>query len=331
MKGERRHQLQHNELSDALGAGLERAYPYLKWGVLAVLAAMLMLLVSWYLRGQRAQQSSRAAGEFLFASALDDAESFRVVSTDYPDAPGGLWATLAQGDVNLAEALQLFYSDREQAGSFLTAAETAYRSVIERAKQPMLLSRAHLGLAKTLETNNKLKEAAEQYQLAGDKAESDELRQYCNERATLLEQPRMNEFYSWLEQLPTISATPPSLPETNLGSLPDQPDTSLPPLAPNASGGASTTPVETTPVETAPVETTPVETTPVETTPVETTPVETTPVETTPVETTPVETTPVETAPVETTPVETPAEGDGVTPAEPAASDEPPATPPGEG
>jgi len=237
MKGERRHQLQHNELSDALGAGLERVGPYIKWGAAAVLLALAGLLLMGYFRGQRERQSARAAGELLFASALDDAESFRVVSTDYPDSPGGLWATLSQGDVNLAEALQLFYSDREQAKSFLTAAEEAYRGVISRGRQPLIVSRAHLGLAKTLETQSKLTEAAEQYRLAADQAESDELRRYCTERADALGQSRMTDFYGWLGQLGTISAAPPTLPETNLGSLPDQPDAQLPTLP-------STPPVE---------------------------------------------------------------------------------------
>src|SRR5438874_2472505 len=159
MKAERRHELKHNELADWLGERMEMLKPHAT-GILlgGTLLVVLILGGIWYFGGEN-QAAAQAWSEYF--SALNDRQPQTVLqrlATEQSGSKAAWWALEALGDMNLGEGAALLYSDRNEAQKRLEAAERAYKQV-EASDDPLLKSRARLGLAKVYESLCKPDEA----------------------------------------------------------------------------------------------------------------------------------------------------------------------------
>jgi hypothetical protein len=261
VKSERRHELQHNQLADALGTGMDRFAPYIKWIALAVLVAVVFVASRAILQGQKERLQSRAAVDLLFALDSPGEDAFRVVASDYGDTPAGHWAMAARGDENFARGLDDYFTDRDAADSAFRTAVEAYQSCLDRSKIPLLRSRVQLALAKAYEAQGDIEKARTQYDVAAKDAIGEEIRSFAVRRQQMLGKTETADFIRWLGEQ-KIAPPPPTTLPTDLNSLPDAPSGAMPPVSPSTtlptippalpSGNSPTTPPADAPPADAP-------------------------------------------------------------------------------
>jgi hypothetical protein len=232
MKAERRHELKHNELADWLVERIDPARPHLTGIALGIGVLVLVVLAStWYFRGEKAATATAWSSYF---QAFDDREpqkSLSNVAAAHSGSKAAWWALLSLGDLNLGDGEALLYSDRQQAQELLKKAEEAYKQV-EAADDPMLKTRARLGLAKVYESLLKPDEARKYYELIAETEKDSAIGKAAAEDAKRLKDSRQVAFLDWFAQqtpkrpgpLPGLGDDVPPLP----GSLPARPDIGLP-------------------------------------------------------------------------------------------------------
>ena len=129
-------------------------------------------------------------------------------------------------------AARSYLANRPKALETLNTATSAYEGVIQSSKDEQLIGRAHLGLARIYEMQNKLDKAREEYgKVTGAYAK------YAKVQAERLAKPDAQDTYAWLAtaQLPLPKApagpgTPGQRPEFSPGEM------NLPPSGPPAAG-----------------------------------------------------------------------------------------------
>ncbi|MCA9215304.1 MAG: hypothetical protein KDB27_19700, partial [Planctomycetales bacterium] len=152
MKTERRHELQNNDLAEVLATFLEkyRSQAGLVGG-LAALAIAGFLALSYM--SQATQQANAGSWSAYFQAAEipgSDERQFNAVAEDFGDTAAGNWAKYSAAQSVLGQATQAAFTNREDAKAKLEIAKKQFESVIT-VKDPMLRSRAMLGLAQSLE------------------------------------------------------------------------------------------------------------------------------------------------------------------------------------
>ena len=233
MKAERRHELKHNELSDWLGERLETLKPHATGVLLGlVLLAVILIAGTWYL-GDKSQASSRAWSRYF--AAFNDREpqkSLETISSDQSGSKAAWWALLTVADMQLGQGAGLLYSDRTEAQKLLDQAKSAYARV-EAADDPMLKSRARLGLAKVHESLCNVEEARKYYELVAADTHNPAIAKAAAQDVDRLKDKDKGEFLEWFAKqtpkrpapLPGMGGSVPGLP----GDLPSRPDIGLTP------------------------------------------------------------------------------------------------------
>ncbi|QDV71721.1 hypothetical protein Poly24_54600 [Rosistilla carotiformis] len=229
MKSEHRHELQQNELADALGSGIHTITPYLRAIVIGVIGLIVIVFAYNFVSMRNQAHDATASLDFLLATSNEDPESFKRVSQDFADTMPGQWAQIAQADHNLGAGIESMFVDRDEATGFLEAATENYKSVLATAKDPLLKTRANLGLAKAYEAQGDLDQAIATYEIVADNTSSEALAEQAKERIRLLGTDDVRDFYTWFrENQPVAMASiAPGLP--GLEDLPDGPTEGLPP------------------------------------------------------------------------------------------------------
>jgi tetratricopeptide (TPR) repeat protein len=234
MKAERRHELKHNELADWLGERMEMLKPHAT-GILLGVVLLLVIILGGYLYFSGESQSTAAAWSDYFG-ALNDREPQKVLqdlATSQSGSKAAWWALMAVGDMNLGEGAALLHSDRTEAQKRLEAAEKAYKQA-EVSDDPMLKSRAQLGLAKVYESLCKPEEALKYYELVAQSQKDSAIGKAAAADAARMKDPRAVEFLAWFAQqtprrpapMPGLGGAIPGLPS----DLPERPDIGLPGL-----------------------------------------------------------------------------------------------------
>lgn len=237
MKSEQRHQLQQNELADALGSGINTIAPYLRAIAIAVVGIIVIVFAYNFVSMRNQAHDATASLDFLLATSNEDPESFKRVSQDFADTTPGQWAQMAQADHNLGAGIEAMFIDRDEAAGFLEAATENYKTVIAGAKDPLLKTRANWGLAKAYEAQGDLDKAITTYEIVASNASSEALAKEANERIRLLGTDDLRDFYEWFRenQPSNMAAQPPTLP--GLEDIPDSPLQDLPEVdAPDVKG-----------------------------------------------------------------------------------------------
>jgi len=231
MKAERRHELKHNELADWIGELAEGVKPHAT-GVLiglAILAAVVLGSV-WYFSGETAA-ASRAWSQYFYAfSERDPQKVLQNLASEQSGSKAAWWALEAVADMNVGEGAALLYSDRAEAKKRLEAAKEAYLKV-ESAGDPMLKTRARLGLGKVYESLCEPEKAREYYDKVASSEKDSAIGKAAAADARRMKDSREVEFLAWFDKqtpkrpapFPGVGGTTPGLPS----SLPDRPDVNL--------------------------------------------------------------------------------------------------------
>jgi hypothetical protein len=155
MKSTRKHELQTNELADALAHLFERAKPHAQvigYGVLAVLVLILIVVVLPTFRSSAAGRNP-AADAFAEAQASGQIQPVRDFLKDYPEAPQVPAARLLLADRDLAEVVRGIRAApgedvKAKAASLLAEAKDLYTQVAA-SSSPVMEPLARAGLAMT--------------------------------------------------------------------------------------------------------------------------------------------------------------------------------------
>jgi hypothetical protein len=153
MKSTRKHELQTNELADAIWRLVERARPHsqvIGYGVLAVLILILVVVVLPTFRSTAASRNP-AADAFVEALASNQIQPVRDFLKDYPGAPQAQAAKLLLADRDLAEVVRGIQAapgedTTAKAASLLAEAKDLYTQ-LAGSSLPMIEVMARVGLA----------------------------------------------------------------------------------------------------------------------------------------------------------------------------------------
>ncbi len=228
MSNERRHELETNDLAILLDRVNKAIEPYTK--LIAVgIGALFIAVMGWlFYNSQLSGQRSDSTLELIQGTASQDAEVLMEVSDNYPDTAAAAWAKVYQGQLQLSQGIQTLYRDREEAEQLLGDAKSAFQSAVSDSSDPLLQSRAHLGMARADESLGNLEDAIGAYEQVIEIGESEAIIKQAEQQIAALRDPKTEEFLAWFDDqdfAPSDPSLPPSLP--GVGSLPDLPDLKL--------------------------------------------------------------------------------------------------------
>lgn len=250
MKTERRHELQTNVLADALGHAVDSVRPYSQIAIGVVLAVLVIIGVVKYLSVRSQESVVDAWNLYLQASTAGgqpgDEELARLIE-QYPDTAAAQWSHLQLADQALSDGIGQLFQNRSEANEKLRKADQHYQAVQQTAKEPLLLERATLGLARVYESQGNLEKAQQEYQRLLDKWPEGAYAITARERLKDLSQKSTKEFYDWFavnEPKPSAAGdlgTPGSRPSFNLDNEPTDfsPLELNSPAAPDSTGKTS--------------------------------------------------------------------------------------------
>ncbi len=228
MSNERRHELENNELAillDRISKGIE---PYSKMIAVAVVALSVGFVGWLFYKSQQTGLRSDATLELVQAVASQDPEVLLEVSSKYPGTAAAAWAQVYQGNLELSTGIQTLYRDREQALDQLNEAKSALEAALAASADPLLRSRAQLGIARAEESLGNFEAAVAAYEQVAAIGESEAVVKQARQRIAALDDPETKQFLTWFDDqdfAPADPSLPPSLP--GVDSLPDIPDFSL--------------------------------------------------------------------------------------------------------
>jgi len=199
MKSERRHELQHNELSDQMGVVVDRVRPYTAGIVISIIAILVALMLYSFWMGQQRTQNADAWEAYFAAtqSIIPDLAKLQQVSEQFPKDDVGLWARIMLADHQLAEGSEELFTDRPKANANLAKAVENYTFVIDSTREDALRERADIGLARAYEGQGQLEKARQRYQILVQDSGGSPFALVARERLEELEMPRTKEFYDW--------------------------------------------------------------------------------------------------------------------------------------
>ena len=236
MKSAKRHELQTNELADWLGTQAEGAADYF-WPVVGgvVVAFAAAIGIAWYITNQ---DSSAALAWDQYYQAFGEKEreaELKKVADNHPSSAAALWAQQSLADITLAKGANLMFSDRAEARAKLNEAETNYKVVLEKARDPFLLARAQYGMARLQETICQPKEAQKYYEKVAASEKDSPLGKAAARDAARMKKPETIAFLEWFavqtpkKPVPTGHGGIPGMPPFSVpNDLPERPDISLP-------------------------------------------------------------------------------------------------------
>lgn len=198
MKTERRHELQTNELADTLGTFISRVRPYSRLIAAGLVAIVMLLAAVGYVKAKSTARESVGWEQFFQGFFEQDEERLVSTAEGYNGTTAAIWARLTMADINLYDGSARLMTDKAGAKDLLLQAGTNYRTVLNEAKQDLVLQRAHLGLGRTYEAQNQLDQARREYGTLIKQWPDTALAQVARDRTANLDRPATKHFYDWL-------------------------------------------------------------------------------------------------------------------------------------
>lgn len=266
MKGERRHELEHNALLNWLMDVGKTLQPYANLLVGAALAVAIVA-IGWTLWSQRSGATSGQAWED-FQSALGRGSFVELenVAENYPGSPIAHLAMVVLGDLRLAEGCDELFRSRAAANEELRKAIDAYKTALDESADPVIDQRAAFGLARAYEAQGELDKAIIEYKKLTDS--DGPYKEVARERVAALDDPDVRAFSDKFAQFdPKPAYSEPTVPPLDLDKLTPPPgDMPFPGLgsvsgegkAATGEGAKATTPPIELPGDVAPSAETPV-------------------------------------------------------------------------
>ncbi len=191
MKSERRHELQTNALADWLGTEIERVRPYQTTLLGVVLLLALLAVAGAYWKYHSAVQSAEAWQGMLGGNP----NVLFGLMEQHSGEPVGTMAALVAGDFLFSQGVQQRFTNRAAANESLSKASDCYKRVLAADASPMAKERATFGVARVLETMNKLPEAEQAYKAVTEQWPHGEFAAWASRRLADLEKPATKVFY----------------------------------------------------------------------------------------------------------------------------------------
>ncbi len=234
MKGERRHELQHNALADYITGVVTSVKPYSN----AILGCVLLVAVAaagylWWSR-DLANKEEEGCDEFL---ALKSKAGFELYDLDgfkkrHEGTKVSFRVLTFAGDMGLIDGSRKLFTNKADAHEELGKAEKSYNEVLAECDDPAKLLQATFGLARIHESLGRLEQAVERYEEVGEKWPGTACASQAKKRLEFLAQADSTWFYDRFAEYDPTPKTEPLDP----GILPFDPS-SLP--EPPGSGGGS--------------------------------------------------------------------------------------------
>jgi len=234
MKGERRHELQHNALADYLAGIITAVKPYSN----AILGSILLAIVAagaylWWTRGS-AEKEMAGWDEFLVVKNRQNFDLFDLDGFDqrHEGTKVSFQVLAYVGDRRRIDGCRNLFISRVAANDDLDEAEKQYNAIREKCDDPALLLRATFGLAHVHEARGRLDDAEKLYEDIVKKSPKTAYGNQAKRRLEFLAQTDNRWFY---DQFAEYDPTP-KAPAFDPGILPFDPNSLL---EPPGSGGSS--------------------------------------------------------------------------------------------
>ena len=213
MKSERRHELQHNQLADALGQTAGRVKPYLRLvGGLVVLFAVVGIAYA-YITGKEGQRAATGWDEYFEAVNSGDREHLTSISERFAGTSVAPWARIVAADMALMEGCGTLFKNKANARDLLRQAVDSYQTVLNDPRDEMLRQRALFGLGRaheSLATLDDLNKAREDYKKLVKGWPEGVYTPVAKARLADLDKNSTKEFYDWFAKYEPVTAAPPS-------------------------------------------------------------------------------------------------------------------------
>lgn len=200
MKSERRHELQHNYLADAMAEVVAKIKPYARLiGGVAVL--LLVLSVAYaYVTGKSSEKSAVGWDEYFEAVNANDRERLTELAERYAGTSVAPWARIVAADMGLSEGCAGLFSQKAKARELLRQAVNNYQTVFGESTDETLKQRALYGLGRgheSLATLEDLTKARDDYKKLLQGWPEGVYAVAAKERLADLERNSTKEFYDW--------------------------------------------------------------------------------------------------------------------------------------
>jgi hypothetical protein len=191
--------------------------------------------IAWYLNNRDSASAASWDKYYQAFSERDREPALKEVSTNEAATLAGLWAKQSFADLSRAKGSNLMFVERAEGQAKLKDAEEAYKEVIEKARDPFLLSRAQFGMARTQEALCQPEKAREYFEMVAKAEKDSALGKAADREVKRLEKKDQVELIAWFAKqtpkkpAPTGHGGFPGLPGVNVPTdLPERPDFSIP-------------------------------------------------------------------------------------------------------
>lgn len=204
MKATRRHELEHNELADALGRWLAAAQPYSRAIAGAIVLLVAVAISYWFVTSKRAEGYEKDWDIYARALNTGNFDGLRDLVADVPGTVVAHWAQLAIAENDLARGSDVFRNRTEAPKLLLDAAKgfEALRGSADATLQQRALfgaARAHESLVPFAERPKEtLAQAIDEWQTLAKKYPDGPFAETAQRRAADLQTDAARSFYEWL-------------------------------------------------------------------------------------------------------------------------------------
>lgn len=163
MKGERRHELQHNELAEWIIRTGKAIQPYQNLVLALVIAAAVgVIAYTWWSRNT-AEKAAQAWEQVSVGLADGDLNRLLRVAEEHSNTDVGNMALVLSADLRLNAGCNQLFINKAPANEQLNLAVELYSIYLKQHSSPMLTERATFGLGRAEEARGNLDAARRSY------------------------------------------------------------------------------------------------------------------------------------------------------------------------
>jgi predicted negative regulator of RcsB-dependent stress response len=200
MKAQHRHELNTNELAEWLEAAIEKAKPYSRAIVGAILAVAIVIGVYAYVNALGRRTVAAASDQYINALQSLQAEGpleLQRIAEDYRGTEPAVLAQLVLAEQQLNQGAGGLYVNKPAAETELSHAVGSFTQVLQTTKDPMLRAWALYGLGRAHESQGQLERARLDYQKLIDEYPNSSLVSAARGHLAQLNETSVKEFYDW--------------------------------------------------------------------------------------------------------------------------------------